>query len=88
MDLDNDRVTDAGLVHLKGLTQLRRLDLRLTSITDTHSLKHLHQLNDLALYFTRVDDAGLASIKGLSRLQVLDISRTLVTDAGLECIGG
>jgi len=27
-------VTDAGLVHLKGLTQLRTLNLSLTQITD------------------------------------------------------
>jgi hypothetical protein len=33
-DLENNRVTDVGLVHLKGLTKLSDLRLRATQVTD------------------------------------------------------
>ena len=32
--LDSTQITDAGLEHLRGLTQLRTVDLRNTQVTD------------------------------------------------------
>jgi len=54
------RVTDAGLEHLKGLTQLQWLNLTGTRVTDA-GLKHLKglgQLRLLDLENTQVTDAG------------------------------
>ncbi len=44
--LDGTQVTDAGLVHLKGLTKLVRLDLQDTQVTDA-GLVHLRGLTKL-----------------------------------------
>ena len=53
------RVTDAGLVHLKGLTKLETLNLQSTDISDTGliHLKGLASLKTLDLRSTKVSDA-------------------------------
>ena len=65
LDLSATKVTDAGLVHLEGLTQLQTLNLGATSITDA-GLAHLEgltQLHELDLSSTKVTDAGVAELK-------------------------
>ncbi len=82
----NRDITDAGIVHLKGLTNLTRLDLAHTKITDA-GLVHLNGLTrlvELNLMSTDVTDAGLAHLKGLSKLSLVDLRVTPVTDAGLK----
>jgi len=79
------QTTDAGLVHLKGLTQLRRLYLGDNDVSDA-GLVHLRGLTSLKLLNLRgtlVTDAGLAHLRGLPQLQYLDLSDTQVTAAGL-----
>jgi hypothetical protein len=77
--------TDAELVHLRGLNQLRRLDLGFTKVTDAGlpHLQGLSRLRELRLNDTKVTDAGLAILQGLSELQELQLDNTKVTDAGL-----
>jgi len=83
--LTGTAVTDAGLVHLKGLTGLRDLELGNTQITDTGlaHLKGLTELRQLLLFNTPVTDAGLDHLKELTSLVLLDLSGTKVTDEGV-----
>lgn len=84
---NNDpRITDAGLEHLKALTQLRELYLMRTQITDAglEYLKELSQIQVLRLDDTNITDAGLEYLKGLTRLRQLNLGGTKVTDAGVE----
>ena len=84
------KVTDAGLVHLKGLTKLEFLSLSNTPVTDA-GLKHLKELTKLqylSLSNTKVTDAGLAHLKGLNNLTGLLLAGTKVTDAGLAHLKG
>jgi len=87
--IGNWRATDAGLLHLRGLTQLRILLLNDTQVTDTglEQVGGLTQLNLLDLSQTRVTDAGLVHLRGLTQLDVLNLSNTQVTDTGLEHLG-
>ena len=64
MDLSKTGVTDAGLVHLQGLTALKELCLQETRITDA-GLARLYPLriDSLALRGTQVTDAGLEEFK-------------------------
>jgi hypothetical protein len=77
---------DADLEHLTNLTQLKRMFLDSTHVTDVGlvNLKDMTRLNVLYLGHTRVTDAGLANLKGLSQLRELWLNNTSVTDAGLE----
>ena len=90
INLTSAEFTDAGLEHLKGLTQLQSLNLMSTKVTDAglEHLKGLTQLRSLDLGNTKVTDAGLEHLKGLTQLQTLDLGNTKVTDAGLEHLKG
>ena len=86
----NTKVTDAELVHLQGLTQLRTLFLDDTGVTDAgmERLQGFTQLQKLGLSGTPVTDAGLEHLRGLTQLQHLNLNRTGVTDAGLKYLQG
>ena len=62
-------MTDAGLEHLKGLTQLHSLDLGGTKVTDAglEHLKGLAQLESLELRGTKVTDAAAKVLTKLCR---------------------
>ena len=86
IDLRGTQVTDAGLVHLKGLTSLKELILSYTQITDARllHLKGLTSLQRLGLDGTQVTDAGLEHLKGLTGLEYVYLNNTQITDAGVE----
>ena len=83
VDLDNTQVTDAGLIHLKELTNLEMLSLYYSQVTD-EGLVHLTglaNLNYLNLTETKITDKGLVHLKGMTNLQELYLSRILITTA-------
>jgi serine/threonine protein kinase/Leucine-rich repeat (LRR) protein len=86
----NQKVNNAGLTHLKGLTNLTVLDLRSTHVSDAglEHLKGLLKLRVLILSGTRVNDAGLVHLKRLSDLTELELVQTGVSDGGLKNLEG
>lgn len=82
----SSRVTDADLVHLQGLTELRTLYLHGRDITDRGlvHLKGLAELDELALRATAVTDDGLEHLNGLAKLKKLDLRATFVTEEGVK----
>ena len=88
--LNGLEVSDAGVKHLQGMTDLESLGLHGARVTDD-GLKHLEglvSLKDLSLTHTRITDAGLVHLKGLVNLEVLTLSRLQVTDEGLVHLKG
>lgn len=80
-------VTDAGLEHLRGLTDLNELDLSQSDVTDAGlaSLEGLTKLRRLSLYRTKVSNAGVREhLKNLTKLESLDIGNSEVDDDGLR----
>jgi internalin A len=71
---------------LKSLKNLRRLDLRGSSITDSGlaNLSGLHELRELSLSRAAVSDAGL---KHLTNLEWLALSNTAVTTTAVTTSG-
>jgi hypothetical protein len=84
------QLTDAGLVLLKGLTELQSLDLSITEVTDAGlvHLKGLTELQSLNLWGTNVIGTGLVHLKGLTELQSLHLNANEVSDAGLVHLKG
>jgi uncharacterized protein (TIGR03067 family) len=85
IDLHGSGVTDAELVKLKPLAELRVLDLRLTRISDA-GVAHLQGLKELRfvnLFRTPIGDAALKSLAGNTQLETLLVGGTKITDAGL-----
>jgi hypothetical protein len=80
------RVARRLLEHLERLTQLQRLELEDTQVTDA-GLKHLEgltQLHYLSLSGTQVTDAGREHLKALKQLRWLHLAWTHCTDAGMK----
>lgn len=77
-------VSDAALVHLKGLTNLRTLSLSFSN-TDAGlvHLKGLTNLQGLWLNGTQITDSGLVYLVELTTLQTLNLNGTPITDLGL-----
>ena len=92
LDFSSSQITDAGLVHLGELADLRPRHLLLhnTHITDSGMvhLQELTSLSELNLSNTQINDEGLVHLKGLADLRTLDLSRTSITDSGLLHVQG
>lgn len=84
-------VGDAGLAHLKGLTQLESLGLeRCANVTDAGlaHIKGLVNLKDLSLPQTKVTDAGMECVKNMTKLTWLDLTGCEITDKGAKLLHG
>jgi WD40 repeat protein/Leucine-rich repeat (LRR) protein len=83
------RITDKGLSSLRGLTNLKELDVEAPFATDA-GLAHLQGLTKLEKLKlrARVTDAGLAQLGGLTALAELELSANYVKGPGLEKLKG
>ena len=80
------RITDAGLAHLKGLTNLENLDLNDTKITND-GLKHLSSLGNLqwlGVQDTRLTDEGLVHLRENSRLSAVSHLDSSLSESEVE----
>jgi len=76
LNLDKCQVTDAGLVHLKGLSNLEFLHIGSTRVTDTGlaELEGLKNLKHLVITFCNdISDDGVAKLQaalpGLTKIE-------------------
>jgi len=90
LDLKDSKITDAGLFHLRGMTQLEELKIENAQVTDAGlaHLKGLVNLKELELKETQISDAGLVHLGDMTQLEVLKIKNAQVTDAGLAHLKG
>ena len=86
VDLIDTQISDAGLHHLRGLTNLEYLWLFETQVGDAGlmHLRGLTKLGYLSLDDTHVSDAGIEHLRGMIKLQSLYLNHTQVTKAGIE----
>ena len=87
----NQQLTDKGLEHIAGLTQLSELDLAFVPVTDQliESLTELKSLKKLYLYGTSISDEGLRRLPELPELEVLYVGRdegAEISDASVEIL--
>jgi hypothetical protein len=82
-------VSDAGLVHLAGLSTLQELSLESTLVRGP-GLAHVAPIlsGSLVLQGALIDDASLAHLKKAKNLQAINVEGTAVTDAGLAHLHG
>lgn len=92
VNFDNcSQITDAGLAHLRGHSQICMLSLRDTRVTDAgmQSLAGMSSLESLDLSGTEVSDAGVATLDNLNLEKLVDLhlDSTKVTDAVMSDLG-
>lgn len=90
LDIHDSSVTDAGMVHLRGLKKLEKFGISSEALTDRGlaELAFHKNLTRLDISRTRVTDTGLAFLSGLPQLKELHLDYTPVTDAGLAHLAG
>ncbi len=87
-DASSTSISDAGLVHLTGLKQLRNVDLVETGITDAglKTLGGIPQLRNVLIADTKITDRGLVELAKLPNLELLWLVQTAISDAGVASI--
>ena len=82
------RIDDAGMTHLRGLTNLGFLSVNYVPITDAglDAIKELPGLNSLYLHGTQVQGRSLANAKWLPRLFILYADGTPFGEDGLKAL--
>jgi hypothetical protein len=85
LSLQGDRVTDAGLAHLKSLAELEDLYLNCDHITDAGivNLRNMRHMKRLTIEGGNMTDSGLVSIDQMPDLQFLTACQNQVTEEGL-----
>jgi predicted nucleic acid-binding protein len=85
-----DRLTDADLMQLTGLLDIRELYLQSRGVTDAglSRLGELRRLTTLYLSGTSITDMGLVYVGALRGLRTLNLAKTGITDAGLPHLSG
>jgi len=80
---------DAALAVIESLTNLKRLDLQHTNVSDADlaRLAALVNLRELNLHGVPISDAGLAHLRPLVRIQKLDLCDAHLTDASGTVLG-
>ncbi len=88
--MNRKRITDEGLRHLAGLTELEVLAINGTNVTGAglSYLRDCSKLEGLAMSNTPLTDVGLAHISSLKQLEWLQLNGTQVTDEGLLHLSG
>lgn len=80
------KVSDGGLRHMSGLSNLEALDLGNNQIGGAGlvNLSNLPKLKQLFLHDNPISDEGLSHIGEISSLEMLSLSNSSVTDDGLD----
>jgi sugar lactone lactonase YvrE len=89
LELSGTAVTSAGLVHLKDLKNLERLNVCLTAVDD-EGLRHLAgltRMRRLVVCSSHVTGSGFEHLRGMRQLESINLHSSPASDAGLEAIG-
>ncbi|MBD28695.1 MAG: hypothetical protein CMP45_04755 [Rickettsiales bacterium] len=86
LNLRDTKITNAGIINIKGMKDLKRLHLERTNVDDgcIDYLTGLQELEYLNLYSTKVSDLGLSKLKDLKNLKKLYLWQTNVTNEGVK----
>lgn len=89
LELSGTAVTSAGLVHLKGLTKLERLNLCLTDCDDRgfEHLAGMTQMKRMVICASKITGTGFTHLTGMTQLESINLHSAPASDAGLAAIG-
>jgi len=89
LEVSGTAVTSAGLVHLRGLTNLQYLNLCLTAVSDEgfEHLAGLTRMKRMTVCSSRVTGTGFAHLTGMTQLESINLHSSPASDQGLQAIG-
>jgi hypothetical protein len=79
-------ISDAGVRHLSGLTDLEALDLQRATLSDAavDALKNMKQLRTLHINGPAITDASVEHLLAMTKLRQLMVNNTSLTQKGIE----
>ena len=89
LELSGTAVTSAGLIHLKDLTNLERLNVCLTACDDRgfEHLAGMTRMKRMTICASKITGSGFAHLQGMKQIESINLHSAPASDAGLEAIG-
>jgi sugar lactone lactonase YvrE len=89
LELSGTAITSAGLVHLKDLSNLERLNICLTAVDDRgfEHLAGMAKMRRMVICASKITGTGFAHLGGMKQLESINLHSAPASDAGLEAIG-
>ena len=89
LELSGTAVTSAGLVHLKDLKNIERLNLCLTACDDRgfEHLAGMTKMRRMTICASKITGSGFQHLQGMKQLESINLHSAPASDAGLEAIG-
>lgn len=89
LQLSGTAVTSAGLVHLKDLKNLERLNVCLTAVSDEgfEHLAGLTKMKRLTICASKITGSGFQHLGAMKQLESINLHSAPASDAGLQAIG-
>ncbi len=89
LELSGTAITSAGLVHLKDLKDLERLNICLTAVDDRgfEHLAGLTKMRRMVICASKITGSGFQHLQGMKQLESINLHSAPASDAGLEAIG-
>ncbi len=89
LELSGTAITSAGLIHLKELKNLERLNICLTAVDDRgfEHLAGLTKMRRMVVCASKITGTGFKHLQGMKQLESINLHSSPASDAGLEAIG-
>ena len=89
LEVSGTAVTSAGLIHLKELTNLERLNVCLTACDDRgfEHLAGMTKMKRMTICASKITGSGFAHLQEMKQLESINLHSAPASDAGLEAIG-
>ena len=84
--LEGTLISNAGLAHLSGMSQMELLALRNAAITNLDAIGTMARLKALDLDGSSIGDAALETVANFRDLEAVWLGNTMITDVGLAHI--
>ena len=89
LEVSGTAVTSAGLIHLKELTNLERLNVCLTACDDRgfEHLAGMTKMKRMTICASKITGSGFAHLRGMQQIESINLHSAPASDTGLEAIG-
>lgn len=89
LELSGTGITSAGLIHLKDLRSLERLNICLTAVDDRgfEHLAGLTKMRRMVICASKITGSGFEHLQGMKQLESINLHSAPASDTGLAAIG-
>ena len=89
LEVSGTAVTSAGLIHLKELRNIERLNLCLTACDDRgfEHLAGMTRMKRMTICASKITGSGFAHLAGMKQIESINLHSAPASDAGLAAIG-